>query len=324
MGGVLAALAAAIGAVAAQVGYIACAERVLERLPSTRGRALRPWLWLTPAFGFIAIFLLYPALNTGYLSAMGPRSEQFVGLENYRFVFTNRDMLVAFRNNLLWLTLFTAITVGLGLAMAALTDRVRYESLANSALFLPMAISFVAAAVIWKFVYEFRPAGAPQIGALNALLTGLLPNVQPVAWLVNRSTNNLALIGVAAWVWVGFCLVIFSAAIKGIPSAILDAARADGATEWQVFARITVPMLAPTVAVVATTMVIYSLKAFDIVYVMTSGNFGTEVIANRMYKEMFTFRDFGRASAIAVVLFVATAPVLVANIRRWRRQEAAR
>lgn len=325
MGGILLmALLVVAGVPAIQVGYVILAERLLQRLPEKRQWALRPWLWLAPALCLIAIFLVYPAVNTLYLSVMGPRSDRFVGLQNYIFTFTNREMLIAFRNNLLWLAFFPTLTVGFGLVMAVLTDRVRYESIAKSVMFLPMAISFVAASVIWKFVYEFKPAGAPQIGALNALLVAFIPDFQPMAWLVNRLTNNLALIMVAMWVWVGFCLVILSAALKGIPTEILEAARVDGATEWQVFRRVILPMLAPTIIVVATTMVVYALKAFDVVYVMTNGNFDTEVIANRMYKEMFNFRDFGRASAIAVVLFAATVPVMVANIRRFRQQEATR
>jgi alpha-glucoside transport system permease protein len=191
-------------------------------------------------------------------------------------------------------------------------------------MFLPMAISFVAAGVIWKFVYEFRPAGVPQIGLLNAVLTALIAEFRPVAWLVNLRLNNFALIMVAVWVWVGFCLVILSAALKGIEPELLEAARVDGATEWQVFWHIIIPMLTTTIVVVATTMVIIALKAFDVVYIMTNGNFNTEVIASRMYKEMFNFRHAGRASAIAVILFIATAPVMVANIRRFRRQEAMR
>jgi alpha-glucoside transport system permease protein len=319
----LLAAVAVIGVPAAQIGYVALAERLLGRLPARHRRWLRPWVWLAPALGFLAVFLIYPAVTTIVLSIRDPRSDRFIGLHNYVVVLTHREMLIAFRNNALWLVVFTGLTVGLGLAMAVLLDRVRYEAIARSALFLPMAISFVAAGVIWKFVYEFRPAESPQIGALNALLVAVSADVQPVAWLVNRLTNNAALMLVATWVWMGFCLIILSAALKGMPAEILEAARVDGATEWQVFRGVVVPMLSPTIAVVATTMVIYSLKAFDIVYVMTNGNFDTEVIANRMYKEMFNVRDFGRASAIAVVLFVATVPVMVANIRRFRAQETA-
>lgn len=319
----LIALIVAVGVPAAQVGYAAVIESALRPLPDRTQWKLRPWLWLLPALTFLAVFLIYPALYTLYLSTLDARSMGFVGLKNYVFAFTNPEMLVAFRNNLLWLVFFTGLTVSVGLLLAVLTDRVRYEGAAKSIIFLPMAISFVAASVIWKFVYEFRPAGAPQIGLLNAVLTAL-PDGRPVAWLVNLRLNNLALIAVAVWVWVGFCLVILSAGLKAIPAELLEAARVDGATEWQVFRRILLPGLSPTIVVVATTMVIFALKAFDVVYVMTNGNFNTEVIANRMYKEMFNVRDFGRASAIAVILFAATVPVMIANIRRFRQQEAIR
>ncbi|MBI4279275.1 MAG: sugar ABC transporter permease [Armatimonadetes bacterium] len=321
---VLTALLVIVGIPAVQVGYVVLAEHLLRFVPEKHQGKLRPWLWLAPALFFLGVFLVYPAASTFYLSVLGPDSREFVGVQNYRFAFTEREMLIAFRNNVFWLVVFTGITVSLGLAMAVLTDRVRYEPVARAVMFLPMAISFVAAGVIWKFVYEFRPLGLPQIGSLNALLLSVVPSFQPVAWLVNSSVNNAALILVAVWVWVGFCLVILSAALKGIPVEVLEAARVDGATEWRIFWRIILPMLAPTITVVATTMVIYALKAFDIVYVMTNGNFDTEVIANRMYKEMFNFRDFGRASAMAVILFLATIPVMAANIRRFRQQELTR
>lgn len=307
-----------------QFGYAVLIEAGIRRLPERRQWALRPWLWLAPALGFIGVFLVYPAISTFVLSFFDARSVRFVGAQNYVFAFTHPEMLIAFRNNLLWLVFFTGFTVSLGLLGAVLTDRVRYENVAKTVMFLPMATSFVAAGVIWKFVYEFRPPGAPQIGLLNATLTELLPGFRPAAWLVNRETNNFALIAVAVWVWVGFCLVILSAAVKGTPAELLEAARVDGATEWQVFARIMIPLLMPTITVVATTMVIFALKAFDIVYVMTNGNYETEVIASRMYKELFNFRHFGRASAIAVILFAATVPVMIANIRRFREQEATR
>lgn len=316
------AIVAIAGVPLLQFGYAALAESAIRRLPAQRQWALRPWLWLAPALAFIGLFLIYPAISTFVLSFFDARSSRFVGAQNYVFAFTHPDMLLAFRNNVLWLVVFTASTVGLGLLGAVLTDRVRYERAAQTIMFLPMAISFVAAGVIWKFVYEFRPSGAPQIGLLNALLTELLPAFQPVAWLVNQQTNNFALIAVGVWVWVGFCLVILSASLKALPAELLEAARVDGATEWQVLLRILIPLLLPTITVVATTMIIFSLKAFDIVYVMTNGNFGTEVIANRMYKEIFNFRHPGRASAIAVILFAATVPVMVASIRRFRQGEA--
>lgn len=273
------------------------------------------------ALFFLTVYLIYPLLDTAYISFLGKDSKEFTGLDNYWYIFTNVDMLDALKNNLLWLVLFTSITVSLGVVIAVLADRVRYEAAAKAMIFLPMAISFVAASVIWRFMFEFRPAGVPQIGLLNALLSNL-PGFKPIAWLVNTRVNNFALIGVGIWVWTGFCTVILSAGLKGIPVEILEAARIDGASEWQIFWRIILPMMSTTILVVATTMVIIVLKVFDIVYVMTNGNLGTEVIANRMYKEMFNYHHFGRASAIAVILLLAVIPVIVSNMRRFRTQEA--
>ncbi|MBC8249954.1 MAG: sugar ABC transporter permease [Anaerolineales bacterium] len=288
-----------------------------------RKGGLLPWLYVGPVLLILAFFLVYPALNTVYLSLFDKRSENFVGLDNYVWALTSKDMLTAFKNNVLWLVLFTALTVSLGLVFAVLLDRVRYEAVAKSVIFLPMAISFVGAGVIWKFMYAFRPASAAQIGLLNGILRNFT-NLDPIGWLVNRTTNNFALIVVGIWIWTGFCMVILSAAYKGIPKELIEAARVDGANEWQVFWGITLPMMKPTIAVVATTMVINVLKVFDIVYVMTNGALGTEVVANRMYKEMFHFRSFGRASAIAVILLLAIIPVMLVNIRRFREQEAVR
>ncbi len=282
-----------------------------------------PWLYIGPALLVLGFFLVYPIVNTVYLSFLDKSSESFAGLSNYIFAFTKKPMLIAFRNNLLWLAVFTVFTVSLGLIFAVLFDRVRYESVVKSIIFLPMAISFVGAGVIWKFVYAYKPAGTPQIGVLNAILTKF-PNSEPIGWLVNKLTNNFALIFVGIWIWVGFCMVILSAAYKGIPKQLLEAARVDGANELQVFRRITIPLMMPTIAVVATTMIINVLKVFDIVYVMTNGQFDTEVIANRMYKEMFQFHNFGRASAIAVILLLVIIPIMIFNIRRFREQEALR
>jgi alpha-glucoside transport system permease protein len=277
-----------------------------------------------PALALLLVFLVYPAVRTLIISLYDARSLRFVGLENYRYIFTDAAVLGALRNNALWLVVFTALTVGFGLLLAVLTDRVRYEPLAKAVIFLPMAISFVAAGVIWKFMYDYRPPGTAQTGAVNALLGALLPGFEPRAWLIDAPINTLALIIAAAWVWTGFAMVVLSAGLKGIPVDVLEAARIDGAGEWRIFWRIVVPMLGPTIAVVATTMIITALKVFDIVYVMTNGNFDTEVIANRMYKEMFNVRHFGRAGAIAVVLLVAIVPVMIFNLKRFREQEAAR
>jgi alpha-glucoside transport system permease protein len=247
-----------------------------------------------------------------------------VGLENYRFIFTDHTMIVSLRNNVLWLVLFTLLTVTFGLVIAVLTDRVRYEAVAKAIIFMPMAISLVAAGVIWRFMYNYRPPGVPQNGTANAALTAIIPGFEPQAWLINRPWNNIALIIAAVWIWTGFCMVVLSASLKGISRELLEAARVDGANEWQTFRRIVVPLLAPTIAVVTTVMIITALKAFDIVYVMTSGNYNTDVIANRMYKEMFNVRNYGRASAIAVLLLAAIIPVMVLNMRRFRGEGAVR
>jgi alpha-glucoside transport system permease protein len=321
---ILLALLVIVGAPAATAGYIVVAERLSGLAPSRIRALLRPWLWVAPAVALLTFFLIYPSINTVMLSVMNADSTTFVGLANYAYVFTDPTMQSTLRNNLIWLVAFPGLTVSLGLLSALLTDRVPYENLAKTLIFLPMAISFVAASVIWKLVYDYRPADAPQTGLLNALLTWAIPDFEPQAWLVSSPLNNLALIAVAVWTWTGFCMVIYSAALKGIPAEMLEAARVDGASELQIFARMVLPTVAPTTSVLATTMIIFALKAFDVIYVMTNGNFDTEVIANRMYKELFTVRDFGHASAIAVVLLVAVAPIMAINIRRFRAQEATR
>jgi alpha-glucoside transport system permease protein len=202
-----------------------------------------------------------------------------------------------------------------------LADRVRYEPIAKAIIFMPMAISFVGAGIIWTFVYNYG-TGNVQIGLLNALVVAL--GGQPVSWLSEPQINTVALIVVGVWMWTGFCMTMLSASLKGVPVEMLEAARVDGANEWRVFWSIIVPTIMPTIAVVITTMVINVLKIFDIVYVMTGGNYGTEVIANRMYSEMYKSQQAGRATAIAVILIAVIIPAMFYNIRRFREQEAVR
>jgi alpha-glucoside transport system permease protein len=299
--------------------YIVLVERGLQRIRPNFATKIRPWFWLLPAILLLLVLLIYPVMNTLALSLMNANSTEFVGFENFKHIFTDTQSLLVLRNNVLWLVFFTLITVTVGLLIAVLTDRVRYEAVAKAFIFLPMAISFVAAGVIWKFMYEFKPAGTPQIGTLNAIFTALFPSFNPQAWLFNRSQNNWALILVGIWMWTGFAMVILSAGLKGIPTSLLEAARIDGANEIAIFFRIILPLMKNTVYVVTTTLIISVLKVFDIVYVMTNGNLGTEVIANRMYKEMFTFRNYGRASAIAVLLLLAIIPVMLMNIKRFKQ-----
>jgi alpha-glucoside transport system permease protein len=282
-----------------------------------------PWFWLFPGLLILLFFLVYPIINTLLISFMNASSKEFVGFDNYAFIFTSENMLIALRNNLLWIVFFTLITVVFGLILAVLTDRVKYEVAAKAIIFLPACISFVAAGIIWKFMYTYKPAGEPQIGTLNAVFTSVIPGFTPQAWLFNPAFNNWALIVVGIWIWTGFALVIFSASLKSIPADLLDAARIDGAGEITIFFKVILPLMSKTVTVVITYFVINVLKIFDIVYIMTNGNLDTEVIANRMYKEMFNFRNFGRASAIAVLLLVAVIPVVVMNIKRFSRGEEA-
>ena len=293
-----------------------------KTLPQRIRDHVLPWIYIGPAMLLLGVYLVMPTLRTVYLSLFDNNSDRFVGLQNYLFVLTAPDTLITFRNNILWLVLVTGFSVGLGLVIAVLIDRVKYENVAKSLIFLPMAISFVGASVIWRFVYAYRPEGAPQIGLLNAIATGL--GFEPVGWLVNPAINNFALIAIMIWLQTGFCMVLLSSAVKGVPDDVLEAARVDGASEIQIFRRIIVPMIMPTVLVVSTTVIVLVLKVFDIVFVMTGGNLGTDVIASRMIREMFNFRNYGRGSAIAVILLIAVIPVMVANIRRFRQQELNR
>lgn len=320
----LLALVVVIGVPAATVLYAFLIEQLLQRMPNNVSRGLRPWLWVLPALLLLIFFLIYPSIITISLSLQNASSTQFVGLENYRYAFTSSVMLSAFRNNLLWLILYPTTTLLLALLIAVLADRVKYEGLVKAVVFIPMAISFVAAGVIWKLMYDYQPGNRGQTGTLNAVFDALFPGFEPVAWLINFPINNIALIFIGIWMYTGFATVILSAGLKGIPVELLEAARIDGANEGHIFRHITLPLLAPTIAVVLTTMVINTLKIFDIIYTMTNGNFNTEVIANRMYKELFTFHQTGRASAIATVLLLLTIPVMLFNIRRFRAQEELR
>jgi alpha-glucoside transport system permease protein len=313
-----------IGVPGVLLGYILLVERALRFAPDRLQPRLRPWLWLLPALLLLGLFLIYPTIATAIRSLQDKNiaNPQFIGLANYQYFFGTGDTLVALRNNVIWLVLLTALVVGLGVLSAVLFDRVRYEPVAKSLLFLPLAISFVGAGVIWKFVYDYQPAGATQIGTLNGALTAF--GGSPTDWTQTPPGNNVALVVVAAWIWTGFGMVILSAALKGISVELLEAARVDGANELQVFRGITLPLLMPTIAVVATTMIITALKAFDIVYVMTGGNYDTDVMANRMYKELFNFNQPGRASAVATILVLLIIPVMALNIRRFNAQEAIR
>lgn len=306
---------------------------------------LTPWLYLAPALIVMTFFIVYPMLNTAMLSFQDADSEASAAttcvsgepcwgiFENYRYALFNEmnfSSLESFwesfwtssyGNNIKWIVIMVSGTTGLGLLIALLADRVKYEPLAKAVFFMPMAISFVGAGIIWKFVYDYG-TDQVQVGLLNAIITGL--GFKPVAWMQTQPINTIALIMVGIWMWTGFCMTILSAALKSVPGEILEAARVDGATEWKVFWDIMVPMIMPTIIVVLTVMVINVLKIFDIVYVMSGGQFGTEVIANRMYSEMYINDNTGHGTAVALVLIVLLIPFIYINIKRFQEQEAAR
>jgi alpha-glucoside transport system permease protein len=313
---------AIIGVPAVLVGYILLTERLLGRIAERSRARYRPWFWVAPAMLFLIVFLIYPTLNTIVLSFEDKAGQAFVGLANYQYFFSSSDTLISLRNSVIWVVLMTIGVVGLGLLIAVLVDRVRYESVAKSVIFVPLAISFVAASIIWTFMYQYRTPGTPQTGTLNAVL-GLV-GLGPEAFIQTAPLNNVFLIIVGIWMWTGFAMVILSAGLKGISTELLEAARVDGANEWQVFRGIIFPLLLPTVYVVATTIVITALKSFDIIYTMTSGNYDTSVIAHKMYQEMFLNGHLGRASAVAIVLLVSIIPFMALNVRRFREQEAIR
>jgi len=230
-------------------------------------------------------------------------------------------MLLAVRNNVLWIIFGATLSVSFGLLIAMLADRSRFESLAKSLIFLPMAISMVGAGVIWNFIYEVKDAGDPQIGLLNAIWVSL--GNEPQAWTaLIQPWNNLFLIVIVIWLQTGFAMVLFSAAIKGIPADLLEAARVDGATEVQIFFRIIIPYIMGTIITVSSTIIIFTLKIFDVVMVMTGGQFGTHVIATQFYRQYFTFRNFGYGSAIAVVLLIAVTPVMAYNLKQFSDRKA--
>ncbi len=300
-------------------------DRIVDWLPDRWSETVRPYVFIGPALVTLTVFLVYPVVNTVISSFKDANGQDWVGLDNYRFVFTDESMLRSIRNTAGWVVLVPLFAVGIGLVFATLADRLtRGESIAKSIIFLPMAISFVGAAVTWRLIYAYRPSVfGSQIGVLNGIKQGI--GQEPVAWLSEKPWNNLLLMVIMVWIQTGFAMVVLSAAIKAIPDEIIEAARIDGASEFQVFRRIIVPSIVPTIVVVTTYMVINALKVFDIVFVMGNAEAnGTEVIAERMIRWFFLNGNEGYGAAIAVVLFVAVVPVMIWNVRRFREQELTR
>jgi alpha-glucoside transport system permease protein len=299
---------------------------LVEMLPDQWMARLQPFVFIGPAIAILAWYLAVPTVRSFVISLFDRDGleGQFVGLANYVAVFTDRQMLEAFRNNIFfWIGVATPLTVAYGLLVAVLADRSGWEKAAKSLIFMPMAISFVGASVIWNFVYEVKPIDAPQIGLLNAIVVALGGEPHAwTAWTEIRPFNNLFLVIIVVWLQAGYSMTLFSAALKGIPDEILEAARVDGANEIQVFFKIMIPHIMGTIITVTTTIIIFTLKIFDVVWVMTGGQFGTEVIATQFYRQSFNARNAGLGSAIAIVLFIAVIPVMIYNLRQFRESEA--
>ena len=282
-----------------------------------RTRPWVPWLYLTPGLLLMIVFLVYPAINNFIISFHGRLAREFVGLANYEYIFTDDRMIGVLGNQVLWLLLYVPIVVLLGVVLAVLLDRVRYERISKGLIFMPMGIQAVGAGIVWKFVYAYAPKGEEQIGLFNAITTSLGGN--PIAWLIERSINDFMIIIVAIWIWTGFSLVFSSAAYKALPRDVREAARIDGANEWQVFWRVTIPMMRIPIMTITFTMIAFALKLFDEIWVMTGGNFGTHILSTKMF-ESVKATNYGRASAIAVVILMAIIPAIIYNIRLYRQR----
>lgn len=305
---------------AAAVGVILF---LADRAPK-RGRDIWQLLaFLAPAMILLAVGLVYPAINTAVLSFFNRNSSEFVGFDNYVWMFTEPTILTTLGNTLIWVALVPTLSTVFGLAYAVFIDKSKGEKILKSLVFMPMAISFVGAGIIWRFVYEYRAVGfSEQIGILNQILVWL--GQEPQQFLQNSPWNTFFLIVVMVWIQTGFAMVLLSAAIKGVPVEIIEAARLDGANAWQQFWNVTIPGIRGTLVVVVTTISIATLKVFDIVRAMTGGNFDTSVVANEMYTQAFNRGEFGQGSALAVVLFVMVLPIVVYNVRVMRKQKEIR
>jgi alpha-glucoside transport system permease protein len=298
-----------------------------ERIGGRFEELVKPWVFFGPALLVVTVFLVYPFFDTIRASFYGDRfvagERPFVGLDNYRRVLSDNETWLSLFNNLQWIIIVPAGAVVVGLIVAVLADRLRQrsENVTKSVIFLPMAISFIGAAAIWRLVYQIQPGGRSQTGVLNAFL-GMF-GIGPVAWYENTLVNDFALMAIMIWMQAGFAMVLLSAAIKGVPVDTIEAARIDGANERQVFFKVIIPQISSTIVVVATTILILVLKIFDIVRVTTNGRANTQVIANYFYT-FFEGGNFGRAGVVVVLLVLITIPFMVLNVKRFREQEATR
>lgn len=285
--------------------------------------AIRPWLFLGPALFFLTLYLVYPVFSSLWLSFHGRAGEELVGMDNYIWLINDPSFRESLFNNLLWLIVVPAASTFFGLVIAAMTDKLSWGNIAKSLIFMPMAISFIGASIIWKFVYDYRPEGFAQIGVLNAIVEAF--GGKPEAWITIPFWNNFFLMVILIWIQTGFAMVLLSAALRGVPEETVEAAVLDGATGVQIFFKILIPQIWSTIAVVWTTITITVLKVFDIVLAMTNGQWETQVLANMMFDWMFQGGgDFGRGAAIAVIIMIAVIPVMVWNIKQANAQMEGR
>jgi alpha-glucoside transport system permease protein len=282
--------------------------------------SIRPWLFLGPALILLTVYLIYPVFQTVWLSFHDNAGDEFVGVNNYKWAVNDSQFRQSIFNNFLWLLVVPAACTFLGLVIAVLTDRIWWGNLARSLIFLPLAISFVGASVIWKFVYDYRGEGQEQIGILNAIVTWF--GGDPQVWISMPFWNNFFLMVILIWIQTGFATVILGAALRGVPEDTLEAATIDGAGPFKIFWRIMVPQIMPTIIVVWTTITVLVLKVFDIVLTMTNGQWDTQVLANLMFDWMFRGGgDFGRGAAIAIVIMLAVLPIMIWNIRQANAEQ---
>nr|WP_306264801.1 sugar ABC transporter permease [Pararhizobium sp. IMCC3301] len=287
-----------------------------------RANMIRPWLFLFPALLALGLYLAYPVYETLRMSLterVAGGGSNFVGLDNYTQMFGEPKFWEALQNNFFWLLVVPAMSTAFGLLAAQLTDRISWGNIAKSLIFMPMAISFVGAAVIWKLIYDTRPIDQEQIGVLNALYLWF-GGTKPETWLTIPFWNNFFLMAVLIWIQTGFAMVILSAALRGIPEETIEAAILDGANPFQIFFKIKVPQIMGTIVVVWTTITIVVLKVFDIVFAMSNGQWETQVLANYMYDKLFRANDWGVGSASAMIIMLLVTPILVWNVYNARKE----
>jgi len=306
------------GAIAIFLAVLAVIFFIAGRANGKMQRPVAIVVFLGPALVLLLFGLLGPAVRTFLLSFKGSASHHWVGLTNYKWLFTDPSMRIVLKNTVFWILFTPIVTTGLGLLLAVLLDRMRRESVAKSLIFMPMAISFVGASIVWQFVYKYANPNQPQVGLMSSLARHL--GFGPTNWLLTQPLNTFLLMIVFIWSQAGFAMVILSAAIKAVPADVMEASALDGAHGWKLFRGITFPMVRSTFIVVLATMVVATLKLFDIVRASTGGNFGTSVLANEMYSETFVRFDAGRGAAMAIILFVLVFPALIFNIYNLRRE----